>query len=170
MRYSSLFWGYFWESMQWPLWGNILILTVITLSSDSKPPWTSFFSISPFLRSDILTPLPLRCCTLLLGTGVISFAGCMSQFYFFGSMAAVECFLLAAMCHDTSLIDLHTSILLAGGSWLGRFLSMLLQIVQFHFLWLNNIPLSIQTTFSYPIYSLAIINNVVVNIGMQISL
>ncbi|KAB1252621.1 Olfactory receptor 1013 [Camelus dromedarius] len=62
--------------------------------------------------------------TLLSGPEVISFVGCVAQFYFFGSMAVVECFLLAAMSYDrylaicsplqySSLMKLHTRFLLA---------------------------------------------------------
>lgn len=61
---------------------------------------------------------------------MISFGNCVAQFYFFSSMAVVECFLLAAMSYDCylaicspllypSLMNCHTCILLADGSWLG---------------------------------------------------
>lgn len=75
--------------------------------------------------------------TLLLGSEVISFAGYMAQFYFFGSMVVVKCFLLAVMSYDHYLVicsplwcpflmNLHTCILLSGGcgSWLGGFLTL----------------------------------------------
>ncbi|EHA97468.1 Olfactory receptor 11L1 [Heterocephalus glaber] len=71
---------------------------------------------------------------LLSGPGEISFAGCVAQFYFFGSLAVAECFLLAAMSYDrylavcsplrySSLMNICTCVLFAGGSWLGGFLS-----------------------------------------------
>eukprot|EP00069_Balaena_mysticetus_P003555 bmy_04220T0 len=72
--------------------------------------------------------------THLSGPQVISFVGCVVQFYFFGSIAVVERFLLAAMSYDRyfaicsplqypSLMNVHTCISLAGGSWLGEFLT-----------------------------------------------
>ncbi|XP_007517104.1 olfactory receptor 11L1-like [Erinaceus europaeus] len=117
------------------LLGNILILTVISLDRSLQNPMYFFLSNFSFLEIWYTTSVsPKMLQTLLSGSGAISFAGCVAQFYFFGSMAVVECFLLAAMSYDRYLaicsplqypvfMNIHTCILLAGGSWLGGFLT-----------------------------------------------
>ncbi|XP_055986201.1 olfactory receptor 11L1-like [Sorex fumeus] len=117
------------------LLGNILILTVISLDRSLQNPMYFFLSNFSFLEIWYTTSIsPKMLKTLMSGTEVISFAGCVAQFYFFGSMAVVECFLLAAMSYDRylaicsplqypTLMNFHTCILLAGGSWLGGFLT-----------------------------------------------
>uniref|UniRef100_A0A8C9QAK5 Olfactory receptor n=1 Tax=Spermophilus dauricus TaxID=99837 RepID=A0A8C9QAK5_SPEDA len=117
------------------LLGNILILTVISSDCSLQTPMYFFLFNFSFLEIWYTTSIvPKMLQTLLSGPEVISFAGCVAQFYFFGSMAVVECFLLAAMSYDRylaicsplrypSLMNLHTCVLLAGGSWLGGFLT-----------------------------------------------
>ncbi|ERE65269.1 immunoglobulin superfamily member 1 [Cricetulus griseus] len=117
------------------LLGNILILIVISSDRSLQTPMYFFLSNFSFLEIWYTTSIsPKMLKTLLSGPEAISFAGCVAQFYFFGSMAVVECFLLAAMSYDRylaicsplrypSLMNLHTCILLAGGSWLGGFLT-----------------------------------------------
>ncbi|XP_006862926.1 PREDICTED: olfactory receptor 10A7-like [Chrysochloris asiatica] len=117
------------------LLGNILILTVISFDRSLQNPMYFFLSNFSFLEIWYTTSIaPKMLKTLLSGPEVISFAGCVVQFYFFGSMAVAECFLLAAMSYDrylaicsplrySTLMNLHTCILLAAGSWLGGFLA-----------------------------------------------
>ncbi|KAM6151596.1 olfactory receptor 11L1-like [Rhynchocyon petersi] len=117
------------------LLGNILILTVFSFDRSLQTPMYIFLSNFSFLEIWYTTSTaPKMLKTLLSGPEVISFAGCAAQFYFFGSMAVVECFLLAAMSYDRYLAICHplrypvlmnfnTCILLAGGSWLGGFLT-----------------------------------------------
>ncbi|XP_048191267.1 olfactory receptor 10A5-like [Perognathus longimembris pacificus] len=117
------------------LMGNIVILTVIYSDRSLQTPMYFFLSNFSFLEiwyTTSITPKMLK--TLLWGPEAISFAACVAQFYFFGSMAVVECFLLAAMSYDRylaicsplhypSLMNFCTCVLLAGGSWLGGFLT-----------------------------------------------
>ncbi|XP_012873519.1 PREDICTED: olfactory receptor 6B2-like [Dipodomys ordii] len=117
------------------LMGNIVILTVICSDRSLQNPMYFFLSNFSFLEiwyTTSITPKMLK--TLLLGPEAISFAACVAQFYFFGSMAVVECFLLAAMSYDRylaicsplrypSLMNVYTCVMLAGGSWLGGFLT-----------------------------------------------
>lgn len=117
------------------LLGNILILTVTSSDSSLQTPMYFFLSNFSFLEIWYTTSIaPKMLKTLLSGQEAISFAGCVAQFYFFGSMAVAECFLLAAMSYDRylaicsplqypSLMSFHTCILLAGGSWLGGFIT-----------------------------------------------
>ena len=117
------------------LLGNILILTVISLDCSIQTPMYFFLSNFSFFEIWYTTSIaPKMLQTHLSGPQVISFVGCVVQFYFFGSMAVVECFLLAAMSYDRyfaicsppqypSLMNVYTCIPLAGGSWLGEFLT-----------------------------------------------
>ncbi|KAM9041199.1 olfactory receptor 10A2-like [Megaptera novaeangliae] len=117
------------------LLGNILILMVISLDCSIQTPMYFFLSNFSFFEIWYTTSIaPKMLQTHLSGPQVISFVGCVVQFYFFGSMAVVECFLLAAMSYDRyfaicsplqypSLMNVHTCIPLAGGSWLGEFLT-----------------------------------------------
>lgn len=117
------------------LLGNILILTVTSSDRSLQTPMYFFLSNFSFLEIWYTTSIaPKMLKTILSGQEAISFAGCVAQFYFFGSMAVAECFLLAAMSYDRylaicsplqypSLMSLHTCILLAGGSWLGGFIT-----------------------------------------------
>nr|XP_004653851.1 olfactory receptor 11L1-like [Jaculus jaculus] len=117
------------------LLGNIVILTVIFNNPTLQTPMYFFLSNFSFLEIWYTTSIaPKMLQTLLKGPEAISFAGCVAQFYFFGSMAVVECFLLASMSYDRylaicsplrypSLMNLSTCVLLAGGSWVGGFLT-----------------------------------------------
>lgn len=117
------------------LLGNLLILTVTSSDHSLQTPMYFFLSNFSFLEIWYTTSIaPKMLKTLLSGPEAISFTGCVAQFYFFGSMAVVECFLLAAMSYDRylaicsplrypSLMNFHTCILLAGGSWVGGFLT-----------------------------------------------
>ncbi|XP_067414375.1 olfactory receptor 2AP1-like [Emydura macquarii macquarii] len=75
------------------------------------------------------TILPRVLASLLTGNKAISFRACFTQFFFFGFLAATECYLLAAMSYDQYLAickPLHYSTLmntrfcvkLAVASWL----------------------------------------------------
>ncbi|KAM5221511.1 olfactory receptor 10A5-like [Ctenodactylus gundi] len=117
------------------LLGNILILSVFSSDRSLQIPMYFFLSNFSFLEICYTTSIaPKMLQTLLSSPGTISFAGCVAQFYFFGSMAVVECFLLAAMSYDRylaicsplrypALMSTRTCILLTGGSWLGGFLT-----------------------------------------------
>uniref|UniRef100_A0A8C0DUF5 G-protein coupled receptors family 1 profile domain-containing protein n=1 Tax=Balaenoptera musculus TaxID=9771 RepID=A0A8C0DUF5_BALMU len=116
-------WGIFLGIYVVTLLGNILILTVISLDCSIQTPMYFFLSNFSFFEIWYTTSIaPKMLQTHLSGPQVISFAGCVVQFYFFGSMAVVECFLLAPLQYP-SLMNVRTCIPLAGGSWLGEFLT-----------------------------------------------
>ncbi|XP_058905934.1 LOW QUALITY PROTEIN: olfactory receptor 10A2-like [Kogia breviceps] len=122
------------------LLGNILIITVLSLDCSIQNPMYFFlsnFSFFEIWHTTSIAPKMLQ--THLSGPQVISFVGCVVQFYFFVSTAVAERFLLAAMSYDRyfaicsplqypSLMNLHTRILLAGGSWLGEFLTPMVTV------------------------------------------
>lgn len=118
---------------------DILGIYVVTLLGNIFIPLQSSlfflfnFSLPEIWYTNSIVPGMLK--TLLSGSEVISFAGYMAQFYFFSSIVVVKCFLLAAMSYDHYLVicrplwypffmNLHTCILLSGGSWLGGFLNL----------------------------------------------
>uniref|UniRef100_A0A8D2D8H5 Olfactory receptor n=1 Tax=Sciurus vulgaris TaxID=55149 RepID=A0A8D2D8H5_SCIVU len=117
------------------LLGNILILAVI--SSDCSLQTAMYFFLFNFSFLEIwftTSVAPRMLQTLLSGPEVTSFAGCVAQFYFFGSKAVAECFLLTAMSYDRylairsplqypCLMNLHICVLLAGRSWPDGFLT-----------------------------------------------
>lgn len=114
---------------------KVVILSIISLDHSLQTPMYFFLSNFSFLEIWYTTSIATKMLkTLLSGPEAISFAGSMAHFYFFGSMAAIECLLLTAVSYDhylaicsllryPSLMNSHTRILLAGGSWLSGFLT-----------------------------------------------
>ncbi|KAM6143303.1 LOW QUALITY PROTEIN: olfactory receptor 11L1-like [Erethizon dorsatum] len=110
------------------LLGNILILTVISSDHSLQTPTYFFLSNFSFLEIWCTTSIAPKMLQLpLSGPGAISFAGRVAQFYFSGSMAVVECFLLAGTSYDrylavcsplrySSLMNIRTCVLFADGS------------------------------------------------------
>uniref|UniRef100_A0A8C4WI29 Olfactory receptor n=1 Tax=Gopherus evgoodei TaxID=1825980 RepID=A0A8C4WI29_9SAUR len=85
------------------------------------------------------TILPRMLASLLTGDRTISVRGCITQFYFFGSLATTECSLLSMMSYDRYLAickPLHYAALmnnkfcikLVVGSWIGGFTSIAILI------------------------------------------
>ncbi|KAM4749400.1 olfactory receptor 6N1-like [Rhinophrynus dorsalis] len=84
--------------------GNLMIVLLVSFSQILNSPMYFFLShlascdlllttvISPFMMSLILTERK-----------TISFAGCFTQLYFFGSLTIAECFLLTVMSYDRYL-------------------------------------------------------------------
>ncbi|XP_044840284.1 olfactory receptor 1020-like [Mauremys mutica] len=114
--------------------GNILIVTLVVTDQHLHTPMYFFLgnlsSLETFYTSTIL---PRMLASLLTEDRTISFSGCLTQYYFFGSLAGTECFLLLVMSYDRYLAicnpmhyAAHMSgrawLQLAGGSWLGGFL------------------------------------------------
>nr|XP_010991782.2 olfactory receptor 11A1-like [Camelus dromedarius] len=113
--------------------GNILIVLLVLFSRHLHTPMYFLVNLS-FLEiwytSNIVPKMLL---IILAKQKTISVAGCLAQFYFFGSLAATECLLLAVMCYDSYLAicqPLHYPILMTGpfcirlaaSSWLCCFL------------------------------------------------
>nr|XP_033818372.1 olfactory receptor 1020-like [Geotrypetes seraphini] len=83
------------------LLGNGVIIAVIQLDSRLHTPMYFFLSILSSLDICFISvTLPYMLKILLSENKSISFAGCLTQLYFFISFAGTECFLLAAMAYD----------------------------------------------------------------------
>ncbi|XP_030420940.1 olfactory receptor 6N1-like [Gopherus evgoodei] len=110
--------------------GNTLIVMLVVTDQHLHTPMYLFLGNLSYLEicytSTFLSRL-LAC--LLTGDRTISVSGCITQLYFSGSLAATECYLLAAMSYDRYLAickPLHYSTLmssrfclqLTAGAWL----------------------------------------------------
>ncbi|XP_077750077.1 olfactory receptor 6M1-like [Canis aureus] len=123
------------------LTGNTVIIPLIWADNRLQTPMYFFLSNLSFL--DILyttsvTPKLLAC--LLEDKKTISFAGCMTQVYFFFFLGTVEFILLAVMSFDryvaicnplryTVIMNSRVCLLLVLGCWIGAFFSVLCPII-----------------------------------------
>ncbi|XP_067400194.1 olfactory receptor 11A1-like [Emydura macquarii macquarii] len=115
--------------------GNILIMALVVTNQHLHTPMYFFLgNLSCLETCYTSTILPRMLASLLTGDRTISVSGCISQFYFFGSLAGTECLLLSVMSYDRYLAivkPLHyaarmsgrTCLHLAAGSWVGGFLA-----------------------------------------------
>ncbi|XP_053902412.1 olfactory receptor 1020-like [Malaclemys terrapin pileata] len=115
--------------------GNILISALVVTDQHLHTPMYFFLgNLSCLETCYTSTILPMVLASLLTGDRTISFNGCVTQFYFFASVLATECLLLSVMSYDQYLAicnPLHYAacmsgracLQLAGGSWIGGFLS-----------------------------------------------
>ncbi|XP_027777794.1 olfactory receptor 11A1-like [Marmota flaviventris] len=114
--------------------GNILIVLLVLFNHPLHTPMYFFLVNLSFLEiwytSNIVPKMLL---IIIAEQKTISVAGCLAQFYFFGSLAATECLLLAVMSYDRYLAICQplrypllmtgpVCIRLAAGSWLSCFL------------------------------------------------
>ncbi|NXI46383.1 O11L1 protein, partial [Galbula dea] len=109
--------------------GNIIIISVVMLEPQLHSPMYKFIQNLSFLEICYTTTVvPEMLANLLAKKKTISFSGCMVQLYFFVSLGATECYLLAVMAYDRFLAvcePLHYSVVmtpesytcLAVGSW-----------------------------------------------------
>ncbi|XP_039353578.1 olfactory receptor 1020-like [Mauremys reevesii] len=114
--------------------GNVLIFVLVVADQHLRTPMYFFLgNLSCLETCYSSTILPRMLAGLLTGDNTISYNGCLTQFYFFGSLLATECLLLSVMSYDRYLAicnPLHYAahmsgracLQLAGGSWLGGFL------------------------------------------------
>ncbi|XP_004699584.3 olfactory receptor 11A1-like [Echinops telfairi] len=114
--------------------GNILIILLVLFNHHLHTPMYFFLVNLAFLEIWYTTNIVPRMLLLIIaGQKTISVAGCLTQFYFFGSLAATECLLLAVMSYDRyvaicqplhypSLMTGPLCIKLAASSWLCCFL------------------------------------------------
>ncbi|XP_034646060.1 olfactory receptor 6N1-like [Trachemys scripta elegans] len=110
--------------------GNTLIVVLVVTDQHLHTPMYFFLGNLSYLETCYTSAfLPRLLASLLTGDRTISVNGCITQLYFSGSLAATECYLLAAMSYDRYLAickPLHYSTLmnnrfclqLAAGSWL----------------------------------------------------
>uniref|UniRef100_A0A4W2GIU5 Olfactory receptor n=1 Tax=Bos indicus x Bos taurus TaxID=30522 RepID=A0A4W2GIU5_BOBOX len=81
--------------------GNLTMIVVITLDARLHSPMYFFLKNLSFLDlcySSVIYPKALF--DLMSSTKVITFAGCVTQFFFFSTMITTEGFLLAVMAYD----------------------------------------------------------------------
>ncbi|XP_056424993.1 olfactory receptor 1009-like [Hyla sarda] len=80
---------------------NLLIITLVSISKNLHTPmyyFISHLSISDILLSTDIVPNMLH--ILLNNGGTMTFIGCITQYNFFSSSEAFECFLLTVMSYD----------------------------------------------------------------------
>lgn len=81
--------------------GNIIIISVVTLEPRLHLPMYKFLKNLSFLEVCYTTTVvPKMLANLLAKRKSISFTGCMAQLYYFISLGATECYLLAVMAYD----------------------------------------------------------------------
>nr|XP_016851295.1 PREDICTED: olfactory receptor 6-like isoform X2 [Anolis carolinensis] len=112
---------------------NIVIMITVWLNKHLHKPMYYFLCNMSFLEIwYISVTIPKMLSGFLTQNKNISFAGCMTQLYFFVSLACTESALLAVMAYDryvaicfplryTAIMSTRFSIKLAGGSWLSGF-------------------------------------------------
>ncbi|KAM9312099.1 olfactory receptor 11L1-like [Gastrophryne carolinensis] len=84
--------------------GNLLIITIVSHSKTLHTPM--YFFLSQLSVLDILLVmniLPTMLHTLLTKEAIISFSACITQFFIFAVLEALECLLLAVMSYDRYL-------------------------------------------------------------------
>ncbi|XP_007494995.1 olfactory receptor 8D1-like [Monodelphis domestica] len=81
--------------------GNLVLILVIRISSQLHTPMYYFLSNLSFIDlcySSVITPKMLV--NFLSKKNIISYSGCLTQFFFFCSFAVSECYMLTAMAYD----------------------------------------------------------------------
>ncbi|XP_050776400.1 olfactory receptor 11A1-like [Gopherus flavomarginatus] len=114
--------------------GNILIIVLVVTDQHLHTPMYFFLgNLSCLETCYTSTILPSVLASLLAENRTISFSGCLTQYFCFGSMIATECLPLSVMSYDRYLAicnPMHYAtrmngrlyFQLAGGSWTGGFL------------------------------------------------
>ncbi|KAG6539728.1 olfactory receptor [Crotalus adamanteus] len=113
--------------------GNILIITLVMAEKHLHTPMYFFLSNLSFLEICYTTTiLPKVIANFLTGNKTISLWGCILQMHIFCTLAATECYLLAAMSYDrylaicrplhyVTLMNCKTCVLLVLMSWITGF-------------------------------------------------
>ncbi|XP_034957547.1 olfactory receptor 6C4-like [Zootoca vivipara] len=121
--------------------GNILTFALIVFDRHLHTPMYFFLGNLSFLEACSSSNIfPQMLLALITGDRRISFTGCFTQWYLFGSLEAAECFLLCAMSYDRYLaickplhyattMKTHTSIHLAAASWFSGFIACLVLLI-----------------------------------------
>ncbi|KAM4622294.1 olfactory receptor 6N1-like [Discoglossus pictus] len=124
------------------LGGNLIIVMVVSLFHGLQSPMYFFLQQLSFCDIVLTTNIVPSMLHIILRTeGSISFIGCLTQFYVFGSTATTECFLLAVMSYDrylaicnplryVSLMNTTQCIHLAFWSWFLGFVLMFITAFQ----------------------------------------
>lgn len=86
---------------QFVLLENVVIILTVWVTGSLHKPMYYFLGTMSFLETwYISVTVPKMLAGFLLCPNTISFLGCMTQLYFFMSLACTECVLLAAMAYD----------------------------------------------------------------------
>ncbi|XP_077171273.1 olfactory receptor 2AP1-like [Paroedura picta] len=125
--------------------GNIFIVVLVVVDHHLHTPMYFFLgNLSCLETCYSSTILPVMLANLLHGGhGTISVAGCMTQYYFFGFLAASECYLLAAMSYDryvaickpllyTVLMNAKVCVQLVAASWINGSMAITITIYLVH--------------------------------------
>ncbi|XP_029787389.1 olfactory receptor 6F1-like, partial [Suricata suricatta] len=123
------------------LMGNSLIIFIVLTDITLQTPMYIFLGNLSFLEIWYTTAtVPKLLATCLAQAVTISVSGCLTQYYFFFSMGATECILLAAMAYDrylaicsplrySLLMSLQVCLRFSAGSWIGGFIAPLLPTI-----------------------------------------
>ncbi|XP_044284103.1 olfactory receptor 8H3-like [Varanus komodoensis] len=115
--------------------GNILIMLLVLTDQHLHIPMYFFLGNLSFLEASCSSNiLPRMLFGFLAGSNAISINACFVQHYFFGTLGAVECYLLSAMSYDRYLaicMPLHYVTMMSGKlclklivcSWISGFLA-----------------------------------------------
>ncbi|XP_069064129.1 olfactory receptor 6F1-like [Pleurodeles waltl] len=121
---------------------NIVIIAVIRSSTSLHKPMYLFIGTFSFLEIWYPTAtVPKFLTDLLTGSKLISFTGCITQFYFHFSLGATESFLLVTMAFDryvaicsplryTVIMTHRLCIQLALGCWVVGFVILVVTLIQ----------------------------------------
>ncbi|XP_022369033.1 LOW QUALITY PROTEIN: olfactory receptor 6M1-like [Enhydra lutris kenyoni] len=117
--------------------GNIVIISLVWTDNRLQTPMYFFLSNLSFLDILFMTTITPKLLTCLLEEKkIISFAGCITQIYFYFFLGTVEFILLVVMSSDryvaicnplryTIIMNSRVCLWLVLGCWLGAFLSVL---------------------------------------------
>ena len=83
--------------------GNMLIIVAVVSSQRLHTPMYFFLANLSFLEILYTSSVVPKMLEGFLQEAAISVAGCLLQFFIFGSLATAECFLLAVMAYDRYL-------------------------------------------------------------------
>ncbi|XP_025775951.1 olfactory receptor 11L1-like [Leopardus geoffroyi] len=123
------------------LMGNTLIIFIVLTDVTLQTPMYIFLGNLSFLEIWYTTAtVPKLLATCLAQVVTISVFGCITQYYFFFSMGATECILLAVMAYDrylaicsplrySLLMSLRVCLRFSAGSWIGGFIAPLLPTI-----------------------------------------
>ena len=128
------------------LMGNTLIIFIVLMDSTLQTPMYIFLGNLSFLEIWYTTvTVPKLLATCLSQVVTISVSGCITQYYFFFSMGATECILLAVMAYDryvaicsplrySFLMNFQVCLQFSAGSWIGGFIAPLLPTILISYL------------------------------------
>ncbi|XP_053575507.1 olfactory receptor 11A1-like [Bombina bombina] len=124
--------------------GNLLIITLVSISHSLNSPM--YYFLAHLACSDISIStivIPKMLFVVLKDRETITFIGCISQLYLFGSSAITECFLLTVMSYDRylaickplhyiTIMDISLRRHLTAWSWMLAFILTLITVPQIY--------------------------------------